>query len=101
MIKLIVHVTQIDKMPERGVVNLVVLLPEEDCCRKLADDLTSGNSFLLTQRIFAHQSGESVKSITSLAIMTCWVSGMSITALCEQGGVQGGALGTSVVHCCC
>jgi hypothetical protein len=43
MIKLIVHVTQIGKMPELGVVNLVLLLPEEDCCRKLADDLTSAN----------------------------------------------------------
>jgi hypothetical protein len=47
--------------------------------------------------MFAHQNGESVKSITSLVIMTCGVSGMSITALCEQGGVRGGALRTSVV----
>jgi len=43
MIKLIIHVTQIDKMPELGVVNLLPLLPEEDCCRKLADDLTSAD----------------------------------------------------------
>lgn len=42
MLKLIVHVTQIDKMPELGIVNLV-LLPEEDCCSKLADDLISSH----------------------------------------------------------
>jgi hypothetical protein len=41
MFKLIVHVTQIDKMPELGIINLVVLLPEEDCCSKLAGDLIS------------------------------------------------------------
>jgi hypothetical protein len=30
MFKLIVHVTQIDKIPELGIVSLVLLLPEED-----------------------------------------------------------------------